>query len=261
MTNLIKKITKNNKTILLIALVCISFGLLIQVDYVKAEIDYGKYGALASNTIGYGIALILSWIAYIITAVVGFFITVLIKILVSVAQFNHIIDVETVKNGWVIVRDLANMFFVLVLLVIAFATILRIESYNAKRLLPKLLIMAILINFSKMIFGLIIDFSQVIMLTFVNSFASGNGWFIDMFNVKNLFSINTFKRYVSGESAFTGWALAMAVIASVLASIITLIVIAVILAVLVIRIVMLWIYTILSPLVFLGFAFPPYKSI
>jgi len=69
------------------------------------------------------------------------------------------------------------MSFILILLIIAFATILRQESYS-KKLLPKLLIMAVLINFSRTIFGLLIDFSQVIMLTFVNAFSAGGGYFI-----------------------------------------------------------------------------------
>jgi hypothetical protein len=51
------------------------------------------------------------------------------------------------SNGWVITRDIANMFFIVILLVIAFATILQIEQYNYKKWLPKLILMAILINF------------------------------------------------------------------------------------------------------------------
>jgi hypothetical protein len=54
------------------------------------------------------------------------------------------------------------MFFVLILLVIAFATILRIETYGMKALLPKLIIAALLINFSLVLAGTIIDFSQVV---------------------------------------------------------------------------------------------------
>ena len=40
----------------------------------------------------------------------------------------------------------------LILLVIAISTILRYESYNIKKLLPKLLLMAILVNFSLQLF-------------------------------------------------------------------------------------------------------------
>jgi len=82
-----------------------------------------------------------------------------------------------VVKGWAIVRDLCNMFFIVILLVIAFATILRVEGYDIKKMVPKLIIMAILINFSKTICGLIIDAADLIMNAFVSAFTgsmSGN---------------------------------------------------------------------------------------
>lgn len=70
--------------------------------------------------------------------------------------------------GWGITRDVLNMFFVISLLVIAFATILRIEAYQYKALLPKLIYAAVLVNFSKTIASVFIDFSNVLMKTFLN---------------------------------------------------------------------------------------------
>jgi len=146
------------------------------------------------------------------------------------------------------------MFFILILLIIAFATILRVESYDVKKMLPKLLIMAVLINFSKTIFGLLIDFSQVVMLTFVNGFSqNGAGNFISMFQTGDIM-----KMWKGAD--ISAWSTVVAVIAGVIALIITNIVVLVMLAILVMRIIMLWIYTILSPIVFLGFAFPPIQK-
>jgi len=246
MRNWLRKIV-NNKYIIIkvsfLSLVCF----LIPLEPVFAQI-----GEFASNAVASGIAIVLGFIALIITAVLGLITTVLVKILVSVANFNNIIGVEAVEIGWVAIRDICNMSFILILLVIAFATILKVESYNAKKMLPKLLIMAVLINFSKTIFGLIIDFSQVIMLTFTNAFANGHGMFIKLFNIDVIGNI-----WPDTDSALTQWAVVMSIIAGVIASIVTLITVLVILAVLVYRVVMLWIYTILSPLILLGFAFPP----
>ncbi|MEK6901501.1 MAG: hypothetical protein AABX37_04105, partial [Nanoarchaeota archaeon] len=55
---------------------------------------------------------------------------------------------EFVKTGWPIVRDIANIFFVFILLWIALATIFDVETYSAKKLLPTFIISALLINFS-----------------------------------------------------------------------------------------------------------------
>jgi len=79
-----------------------------------------------------------------------------------------IINDPVVIAGWGITRDVLNMFFVISLLVIAFATILRIEAYQYKALLPKLIYAALLVNFSKTIAGVFIDFSNVLMMTFIN---------------------------------------------------------------------------------------------
>lgn len=80
-----------------------------------------------------------------------------------------------VRMGWGLTRDLVNLFFVLVLLVIAFATILRIESYGAKQLLRNLIIVALLINFSLVICGAIIDSSQLVTRFFYDEVRGANG--------------------------------------------------------------------------------------
>ncbi len=82
--------------------------------------------------------------------------------------FTSVLDVTVIQlakdspyEGWKIVRDIVNMFFILGLVIISFATILRIETYGIKQLLPKLIIVAILINFSFLACGIIIDASNI----------------------------------------------------------------------------------------------------
>jgi hypothetical protein len=70
--------------------------------------------------------------------------------------------------GWKIVRDFSNMFFILIMVVIAFATILRLERYGIKELLPKVIIIALLINFSLVICYIIIDFSDITAHYFID---------------------------------------------------------------------------------------------
>ena len=60
-----------------------------------------------------------------------------------------------------VTRDLANMFFIFILLYIAIATILEIAAYNAKALLARLIIVALLLNFSLFFTRVIIDASNI----------------------------------------------------------------------------------------------------
>jgi hypothetical protein len=206
----------------------------------------------SASSLGVSVAQVLGHVIEAIVYALGFILTALMGILIAICGYNDFITSPAVTNGWVIVRDLCNMFFILILLIIAFATILRIESYNYKKLLPKLLIMAVLINFSKTICGLLIDFGQVIMLTFVNGFKEmGSANLTTMLGLDKIMSVNPDTTTdVSGLSVFGSYMLALIYV------LISLVVVTVIIAVLVMRMVMLWVYIVLSPLAYLAAAFP-----
>jgi len=72
-----------------------------------------------------------------------------------------------VDVGWPIVRDFINMFFIIALVVIGLATALRIKEYQFQKTLPTLVLIAILINFTPVICGLIIDASNILMNFFL----------------------------------------------------------------------------------------------
>lgn len=189
-------------------------------------------------------------ISLIINAL-GRILVLVMQALVAVAQYSNFIHAPAISNGWSVVRDVCNMFFVLILLIIAFATILRVENYSYKKWLPKLILMAILINFSKTICGLLIDFAQIIMLTFVNAFkdmAAGN--LITNLGITEILTLANDSQNV-GE-----WEIAGAYVLGLIYILIALVVIVTMLAMLVMRIVMIWIYVVLSPAAYLMSAFP-----
>ncbi len=76
-------------------------------------------------------------------------------------------DNPVVNIGWTTVRDFTNMFFILILVIIALGTSLRIKEYEIKKILPTLILIAVLINFTPVICGFIIDASNITMNTFL----------------------------------------------------------------------------------------------
>ncbi|MBD3245187.1 MAG: hypothetical protein GF335_04300 [Candidatus Moranbacteria bacterium] len=68
-------------------------------------------------------------------------------------------------NGWKISANIANIFFIIFLLIIGVGAIFRVEKYNYKKLLIKLAIVALLSNFSLVFAGLILDFTHIIMFS------------------------------------------------------------------------------------------------
>lgn len=85
----------------------------------------------------------------------------------------EIYDLDPLKKGWGTARDFANLFFIFILLTIAIATILRIETYGAKALLPKLIIAALFINFSFLITQYVIFSSNLLADIFIPRSSEG----------------------------------------------------------------------------------------
>ena len=71
---------------------------------------------------------------------------------------------SAIYKAWSAFRNLANIGFVIMLLVVVFSQVtnLGISNYNIKKILPKLIITAILVNFSYLILGVAIDLSHII---------------------------------------------------------------------------------------------------
>lgn len=86
-----------------------------------------------------------------------------------------------VLYGWNIVLNFANLGFVLAIIVIAFATILRMESYAMKQTLWKLIVAALLVNFSLVIAGAFINASNILTNYFLDA-STMNGQGIDSFS-------------------------------------------------------------------------------
>lgn len=200
--------------------------------------------------------LVLGWLASFVAWALGGIISLCIGAIIEVTKYNNFVNESSIKEAWAIIRDISNMFFILILLLIAFATILRIETYNMKRWLPKLLIMAVLINFSKTICGIMIDFSQVIMLTFVNTFATNGGDFVSYLKIKEFISGVQSSGKTWGDNSIDLTKVAVGYVVAVIFMLVACVAMISILVVFMMRMIMLWIFIVLSPLAFMLSSFP-----
>jgi len=236
----------NRKALLFLLFILVLVGVITGHE-VKAGILDDIFSAIG----GTFSSIITTFLLYIVQFL-GYIFVQIVSLLIAVATFNNITNLPMVELGWATVRDLANMFFIVVLLIIAYSTILKIQSYHYQKILVKLLIMAIMINFSKLICGFLIDFFQVIMLTFVNGFkdaAAGN--LASGFGLYEILSITQ-----AGGEGFQEGAVAAAILAVVMILVADMTVL-IMMAVLLWRIAMLWVLTILSPLAYLSYAAMP----
>ncbi len=179
----------------------------------------------------------------IIIKLVGGLLVLLIDILVRIASYNDFLDAQGIRLGWAVVRDIGNMFLVMIFLVIAFGTVFRIQGLEYKSTLTKFFMMAILANFSFTFAGLMIDIAQVIMQTFVNAFQeTAASLIVSSFGLKSFLDLADLTKDDSFLEALA------TPIAAILFLIIGTMTILALVVILIARIVMLWILTVLSPM-------------
>lgn len=88
---------------------------------------------------------------------------------------NNVLDLAAVKIGWQVVLGFTNLGFVLAIIIIAFATIFRLQSYAMKQILWKLIVAALLVNFSLVIAGAFISVSNTFSDTMIKAALGPNG--------------------------------------------------------------------------------------
>jgi len=108
--------------------------------------------------------------SFFVSAAGEFFDTML-----SITISKDFIDADFANEGWALMRDISNIGFIFILLYIAFATILQIGDFNTRTLLTRLIIIALLINFSLFFTKVVIDTSNILALGFYNNISTAQG--------------------------------------------------------------------------------------
>jgi hypothetical protein len=185
---------------------------------------------------------------------------------------------DLVLSGWHFVMGLTNLFLILIFVVIAIAYILKIETFQAKKALPRLIIVALLLNFTLVFIGVFVDIAQITLKSIINALGSdlptlaiapltSNIWnlVIGYLAVLGVYAAASLIPYANVASAF---AILIAVIAEAFLGTFSLSILLIILGfglgimfftyfiIFLLRIGIIWILSILSPLAFLCMILP-----
>ena len=142
--------------------VIIVLGLFLPVF--KAQALFG-IGSIAYSVV----ANMFAYVSFIMFTAVGTFMGMAVDMLYWAVNIRIYTNIPVIQESWKIMRDFANMLFIIALVVMAYGTIFNISGYDFRSLIAKFLIAALLINFSLVIGGLIIDGTQVLNNTFLNA--------------------------------------------------------------------------------------------
>lgn len=106
--------------------------------------------------------VLVDYILTIIMWVLGLFLSLAGMFTDFMLSAKTLAGAPIVKEMWQVTRDSLNFVFILALLAIAFSTIANIEDYGMRRLLPRLIIAALLVNFSLAISGAFLQGANVL---------------------------------------------------------------------------------------------------
>lgn len=131
------------------------------------------------NTLGNVLVSVFLIIYNLLLNIIVWFLGILLSLAGIFTDFildaKRIAGAPTVQAGWAFVRDSLNFVFILSLLTIAFSTIAGIESYDMRRFLPRLIIAALLMNFSLAIAGAFLQTAGVMTQAAINSLPPTRG--------------------------------------------------------------------------------------
>ncbi|TSD01395.1 MAG: Uncharacterized protein Athens071425_426 [Parcubacteria group bacterium Athens0714_25] len=183
---------------------------------------------------------------------------------INPTNISGIIRSDGVYSGWLIVRDFMNLSFILVLLFSAFSTVFQIDKYHLlkKNILLMVVLMALLVNFSFPVSRFIIDTTNVTMYFFIEQAFPGYNYssdsisaaFLDNSKLVNLV-IPEGSSSINSDSDLTVKLLLLIVFSFLMA--ITLIAMA---GIFLVRIIVLALIIIFSPLGFVGPIFPSFSK-
>ena len=129
----------------------------------KKEVSGGIFGYLfeaiksaISWLLYYGVFKVLVWVG---AAAIGLFSFALNSDLISGP--SGLLNQPVIYELWKFIRDFCNIFFILMLLIGAFSMVFQLSSYNAKKTLLSIILMALFVNFSFPISRVLIDVSNV----------------------------------------------------------------------------------------------------
>lgn len=109
----------------------------------------------------------LYYLMYMLSLVLGF-LGIVLNWVIKFTILNmskYVSELSVINAAWEVFRDLANILFIFLLLYLSIQTILQTDGGEVKHTLSKLLIVALLLNFSLFFTKVIIDSSNILTIT------------------------------------------------------------------------------------------------
>ncbi len=244
---------KSHKKLIGVLLIILVVGIFMPMHEAKALSPCGISIDMPECIQGIALSLVqfLLWLFSLLISAFAF----LLQSAIDFSQNKAVLAPEVIHQVWGIFRDLVNMFFILVLIIMAFGTIFDVHNYTFKDMFVKFLIAALLINFSFTIMEYILSIANGLTGVFITQIGD---------NIGVRFSQSLMLGKISGNGIVNVYVNQMPVLITLLMFLIFAIITsgALLAASLfvIIRIGVIWLLIILSPVAWFGYTLPALKA-
>jgi len=163
-----------------------------------------------------------------------------------------------VTIGLQITQSFVNVFLVIVLIVIALSFALKIKEYASQKVFVTLIIIALLVNFAPLFVGLIVDATNIVMQFFLNAISEGATDILSQ--LKDITSGIAVTLFGVGSSLPQKMGLVTQGVVFLIINITIAIALLLFAVLFLVRYVIIWILTILSPLALCAYILPATKK-
>lgn len=135
---------------------------------ILAGVGYFFGGQILDSTaaaLGSLVADLMAWVSQWLFALSVY----LLDLSIGYSLKGENLKLEGIKEGWSIMRDIGNISFLFILIYIAIATILQASGINTKKALATLILIALLVNFSFFLTGIVVDAGNILALVIYNA--------------------------------------------------------------------------------------------
>lgn len=181
----------------------IGAGIVTLLKMVTGMNIIGAFTSAAIYYVAYALAYLMGFIASAVFYLGGLLVNFALKINLELLRS------PIIETGWKIILAFTNLGFVLGIIVIALATIFRLESYALKQTLWKLIVAALLVNFSLVVAGAFIDVANNLTQYFSDRIGGETGLhslsikLAQILNVQGMLSLEEFQSYFPSSATST----------------------------------------------------------
>ncbi|MCL5667191.1 MAG: type IV secretion system protein [Patescibacteria group bacterium] len=112
------------------------------------------------------IGIVIGFLNELIYVIFYWLIAPLLEAMLSIHVYTDVF-VAVIYPGWIVIRNVCNIVFIVALIAIAMGTLFRVESYQFRHLLVQLIIAALLINFSLVIAQAVLGLADTVQAQFL----------------------------------------------------------------------------------------------